>query len=79
MIDLSPQCYITGFVEIGKTGFGEEDFLGFFTMYVYGGHLGHVTKIIIIFLFISLYLKAIIQDLVKLAQWFLRKAGLILI
>ena len=29
-------------------GFGEEDFEGFFTIYGHGGHLYHVTSIILI-------------------------------
>ena len=43
----------------------EEDFWKIFT--IYGDHLGHVTSIILI-LFISLYLKAYIQNLVKDSQ-----------
>ena len=41
-----------------------EDLLRFFTKYGYGGHLGHVTSIILMN-FISLYLKAYIQNLVE--------------
>ena len=41
-------------------------------MYGPGGHLGHVTSIISE-IFISMYLKAYIQNLAKTAQWFLRK------
>ena len=33
------------FVEIGSPGSGEEDILRVFTIYGYGGHLGHVTWI----------------------------------
>ena len=29
-------------------GFGEEDFLRFFTIYGHGGHVGHVTQLICI-------------------------------
>ena len=32
----------------GPAGSGEEDFLMVFTLYVRGGHLGHVTKIMFI-------------------------------
>ena len=45
-------------------GYGEEDFFfRIFTMYGHGGHLGHVTSIISNF-FISMNLKAYIQNLV---------------
>ena len=43
-------------------------------MYGPGGHLGHVPSIISEIL-ISMYLKAYIQNVVKMAQWFLRKAS----
>ena len=46
-------------------GSGEEDFLRLFTIYGCGGHLGHVTSIISSN-FISLYLKAFIQNLVQI-------------
>ena len=45
-------------------GSGEEDFFLIFTMYGPGGHLGHVTSIISK-IFISMYLKAYTQNLVK--------------
>ena len=45
-------------------GSGEEDFLRVFTIYGHGGHLGHLTSIMLI-IFISLYLKAFIQNLVQ--------------
>ena len=45
-------------------GSGEEDFLMFFTIYGHDGHLGHVTSITIK-KFISLYLKAFVQNLVQ--------------
>ena len=45
MMDWSPQCYISSFLEIGR-GSGEEDFLKVFTIKGRGGHLGHVTSII---------------------------------
>ena len=45
-------------------GSGEEDFLRVFTIYGRGGHLGHLTSIMLI-IFISLYLKAFIQNLVQ--------------
>ena len=31
-----------------SNGSGEEDFKGFLTIYAHGGHLGHVTSIILI-------------------------------
>ena len=40
---------------------GEEDFFKVFTIYGHGGHLGHVTSIISK-IFISMYLKAYIQN-----------------
>ena len=43
-----------------------------FNVYENGGHLGYVTIIILMF-FISLYLKAYIQNLVR--KWFLIKAN----
>ena len=45
-------------------GSREEDFLRVFTIYGRGGHLGHLTSIMLI-IFISLYLKAFIQNLVQ--------------
>ena len=45
-------------------GSGEKDFFKVFTIYVHGGHLGHVTSITLTN-FISLYLKAFIQNLVQ--------------
>ena len=49
-----------------STGSGEKKIEGFFTMYGSGGHLSHVTSIILIN-FISMYPKAYIQNLVKMA------------
>ena len=46
------------------TSSGEEDFLRVFTIYWHGGHLGHVTMIMLT-IFIYLYLKAFIQNLVQ--------------
>ena len=46
-------------------GSGEEDFRRVFTIYGRGGHLGHVTSIMSSD-FISLYLKAFIQNLVQI-------------
>ena len=44
-------------------GSGEEDISRFFTIYGHSSHLGHVTSILLTN-FISLYLKAFIQNLV---------------
>ena len=44
---------------------GKEDFRRTFTIYGRGGHIGHVTSIIHQ-IFISLYLKAFIQNLVQI-------------
>ena len=44
-------------------GSGEEGFRRIFTIYGRGGHLGHVTKIMI---FIFLYRKAFIQNLIQI-------------
>ena len=63
----------TKFRENQSAGSRGEDFSSVFTLYGHGGHLGHVTSIILMD-FISMYLKAYIQILVKTAQWFLRKA-----
>ena len=37
------------------------DFLSVFTIYGHGGHLGHVTSIMLIKFFIFIYLKAFIK------------------
>ena len=47
------------------TGSTEEDFRRIFTIYGHVGHLGHVTSIMYQ-IFISLYLKAFIQNLVQI-------------
>ena len=53
----------------------QDDFLNVFLPYMrMVAILGHVTSIILIF--ISLFLKAYTQNLVKKVQWFLRKASL---
>ena len=38
----------TNFRENRPAGSGEEDFLRVFTIYGHGGHLGHVTRIMLI-------------------------------
>ena len=38
----------TKFQGHGSIGSGEEDFLGFFTIYGHGSHVGHVTQLICI-------------------------------
>ena len=58
------QMLHTKFRENWPTGSGEEDFLRVFTIYGRGSHLGHVTRIMLTD-FISLYLKAFIQNLVQ--------------
>ena len=50
MMDWSPRCYIPSFVEIGPLVPENKIFEGFFTIYGHGGHLGHVTSIILIYL-----------------------------
>ena len=57
----------TKFYENQPAGSGEEDFLRVFTIYGYGGHLGHVTSLITSDFF-SLYLKAFIQRLVQIGK-----------
>ena len=47
------------------TGSLKEDFLSVHTIYGLGGHLGHVTSIILINFHFSLYRKAYIQNLVE--------------
>ena len=64
MMEWSPRCYIPSFVEMGPLVLEKKIFEGVFTIYVHGGHLGHVTSIMLIN-FISMYLKAYIQNLVK--------------
>ena len=54
----------TKFLGNRPAGSGEEDFCRVFTIYGRGGHLGHVTSIMSSD-FISLYLKAFIQNLVQ--------------
>ena len=63
MISESPMLH-TKFSGNLSTGSGEEDFWRFLIIYGRGGHLGHVTSIMFID-FISLYLKAYIQNLVE--------------
>ena len=46
MMDWSPRCYIPSFVEIGLT-VPEKKILKGFTIYGHGGHLGHVTSIML--------------------------------
>ena len=47
MMGGNPRCYIPKFRENRPAGSGEEDFLRVFTIYGRGGHLGHVTKIML--------------------------------
>ena len=42
----SPQCYILNFKEIGQLVPEKKILKVFFTIYGYGGHLGHVTSIV---------------------------------
>ena len=63
IIGWSPQCYIPSFMKIGLPVL-EKKILEVFTIYGHGGHLGHVTRIMLTN-FISLYLKAFIQNLVQ--------------
>ena len=51
-------------MEIGSL-LPEKKILRDFTIYRLGGHLGHVTSIMLIFCFISMNLKAYIQNLVE--------------
>ena len=46
MMVRSPRCYIPSFVEIGPP-VPEKKILKDFTIYGHGGHLGHVTGIIL--------------------------------
>ena len=64
MIGLSHNGYIPIFVKVSQLVPGKNVFKGVFTIYGHGGHLGHVTNIILLN-FISLYLKAYIINLVK--------------
>ena len=64
MMGRSPRCYIPSFVKIGPPVLEKKIFEGFFTIYGHSGHLGHVTRIMLQ-IFISLYLKAFIQNLVQ--------------
>ena len=48
MIGWSPQCYIPSFVKIGPPVMEKKIFEVFFTIYWHGGHLGHVTSIMLI-------------------------------
>ena len=54
----------TKFRENWPTGIGEEYFFQCFTIYGHGGHLCHVTSIISN-IFISMYLRGYIQNLVQ--------------
>ena len=67
MMGRSPQCYIPSCVEIAQL-VPEKIFQGFLhTVYGHGGHLGHVTNIILMY-FHSMYLKVYTQNLVKNGQ-----------
>ena len=46
MMGRSPRCYIPSFVKIGPPVL-EKIFEGGFTIYGHGGHLGHVTRIML--------------------------------
>ena len=46
MMGYGPRCYIPSFVEISPP-VPEKIFEGFFTIYGHGGHLGHVTSIML--------------------------------
>ena len=43
----SPRCYIPSFVKIGPPVLEKKIFEGFFTIYGRGGHIGHVTRIML--------------------------------
>ena len=47
MMGRSPRCYIPSLVEIGQPVPEKKIFKGFFTIYGPGGHLGHVTSIML--------------------------------
>ena len=64
MMGRSPQYYIPSFVEIGLPVPEKKIFESFFTINGHGGHLGHVTSTMLK-IFISLYLKEFIQNLVQ--------------
>ena len=63
MMGTGPKCFIPKFMEIGPL-LPEKTMLRVFTIYGRGGHLGHVTNIILKY-FPLLYLKAYIQNLAK--------------
>ena len=66
----SPQCYITSFVEMGPL-VPVKKMKGFT---IYGGHLGHVTIIMLINFHFHVP-KSLHTNFVKMAQWFLRKSS----
>ena len=74
MMGWSPRCYIPSFVEIGPPVPEKKIFKGFLTIYGRGGHLGHVTSIMLKIV-ISLYLKAFIQNLVQNGSVVTEKIG----
>ena len=43
----SPRCYIPSFVKIGPPVLEKKILKVFFTIYGHGGHLGHVTRIML--------------------------------
>ena len=70
MMSWSPRCYIPKFLEIGLPVLEKKISKRVFTIYGHGGHLGHVTSITSSD-FITLYLKAFIQNLVQIGKiWF---------
>ena len=63
MMGWGPRCYISSFVEISSL-VQEKEILRFFSVYGRGGHLGHVTSIILMN-FHFLVFKFCIPNLVK--------------
>ena len=47
MMDWSPRCYIPSCMKIGPPVLEKKIFEVFFTIYGHGGHLGHVTRIML--------------------------------
>ena len=64
MMGRSPRCYIQSFVEIGLPVLEKKIFEGFLPYIGMAANIGHVTRIMLTN-FISLNLKAFIQNLVQ--------------
>ena len=65
---------LTKFQGHWSIGSGEENFLKVFTIYGHGGHIGHVTLMVCLFIFSFPQPQEALQEIwLHLAQWLLRR------